>query len=1110
MSAQLQVTGEAKIRDIQGPVVANSGVITALDGAASQYVRGDGTLADFPTSTGGGSSVSYYLNSSVSQGTIGGVAYRELSKEPIIGAGTDIAISANGYVANYLTDANDPDVLSIPGGNFNCEFYFSVNNNTGNPTFYAELYKYDGTTFTLLGTSAGVPESINQGTTIAPYYFAIPVATAALSVTDRLAIRIYVNVSGRTITLHTENGHLCQVVTTLSKGMVSLNNLTDQSQYLATGTSGTNFAIVSSGDTHTFNLPVASAANTGKLSSTDWSTFNGKVPYTGATGSVDLGIYSLSAGELNIKKNGSLTSAINFEQATGTSIAGAGYTSIGPIGTDGVTFFFGGGTNSLTFKNNLLTSSRTYSLPDASGTLALTSNLSSYVPYTGATGSVDLGVYNLTSNLQYNKGIIVNKSSTTANSLNIEIAASASISGVGYISLTSIATDSLSVYFGGSTKVAILSGSSLSANRTFTLPDITGTLALLEGTQTFTGVKSFDTGILLKNGVITTTSGYTGIGASTSGINISLGAGGGGSLTFQSTGYNYTFPASSGTLALTSDLGAYVTLATNQTISGAKTFSTSFVASNYAEFSLGGLVYFNGSQLFNRGISFSDTGSPSIFADAQAFYVNRSGTTSTIVVRRDNVSGSSYAQTLSFSNNAANRTYTFPDANGTLALTSNLSAYLPLTGGTLTGALTTNGITNGDGTADTRIVTRPNTPFALGVQNSTTSNVYYLGVASSAATANFQIYNTFTAASIFSMTYQGAATFSSSVTAGGLITKTAGSAAALLMNDTSGNNKWEMGWEATSNNFYIYSYGGGISPFRITSGGNVGINTSTPSSFGNYTNFTIKGGSSGANLDLYNSANTRSANFVLNGTASAYIGTVNDIPFDITQNDVTRIRVASGGNVGIGTSSPAAGYLLDVYGTATFGASTTTGNKVHIGSGAVPSGAAGIGLWATGSNLFSIVGLGDTTIDSRGSYLIINPNGGNVGIGTSSPSYQLQLGADSAAKPTSALWTIASDKRIKENIIPYSKGLQELLNINPVTYDYNGLGGFAKGKGGVGIIAQEIIDILPDSVSSIKGKLNETDEEEIDILNFNGHELIYVLINAIKELKAEIDELKNK
>jgi hypothetical protein len=286
--SQLQVTGEAKIRDIQGPVVANSGVVTALDGDASQYVRGDGTLADFPTSTGGGSSVSYYLNSSVSQGTIGGVAYRQLGKTPISGAGTDITISANGYIASYITDANDPSLLEVPAGNFNCEFYFSVNSNAHNPYVYAELYKYDGTTFTLLGSNQAIPEYLTNGTTLSAYYFAIPVAVAALSVTDRISIRIYVNVDGRTVTLHTENNHLCQVVTTFSKGLISLNNLTRQNQFFATGTSGTDFGISSSVATHTFNLPVASATNTGKLSSTDWTTFNAKQTALNGTGFVKI------------------------------------------------------------------------------------------------------------------------------------------------------------------------------------------------------------------------------------------------------------------------------------------------------------------------------------------------------------------------------------------------------------------------------------------------------------------------------------------------------------------------------------------------------------------------------------------------------------------------------------------------------------------------------------------------------------------------------------------------------------------------------------------------------------------------------------------------------
>ena len=486
--SQLQVTGEAKIRDIQGPVVANSGVITALDGAASQYVRGDGTLADFPTSSGGGSSVSYYLNSSVSQGTIGGVAYRELSKEPIIGAGTDIAISANGYVANYLTDVNDPDVTIVAGGNFNCEFYFSVNNNSGNPTTYAELYKYDGTTFTLLGSNVGVPESINQGTTIAPYYFAIPVATAALSVTDRLAIRIYVNVSGRTVTLHTENGHLCQVVTTLSKGMVSLNNLTDQSQYLTTGTSGTNFAIASSGDTHTFNLPVASATNTGKLSSTDWSTFNGKVPYTGAIGNVDLGTYSLTATGVTANSFNAIGSGVQggyiyLKQGTTPYAYLLGSNGISADGTKFLLIANVDASNnkSALFELSSLTNntSRTYTLPDASGTLALTSNLSSYVPYNGATALLDMGI-----NPIWASSLFLNGTPTTIPGYLFlkKVSNSAYVNYDGYGGITAHLNNFtfISDVDVLNSKRAIFDLASLTnnTNRTFTLPDASGTLAL--------------------------------------------------------------------------------------------------------------------------------------------------------------------------------------------------------------------------------------------------------------------------------------------------------------------------------------------------------------------------------------------------------------------------------------------------------------------------------------------------------------------------------------------------------------------------------------------------------------------------------------------------------
>jgi|694.fasta_scaffold43030_1 hypothetical protein len=408
------ITETGNALTITGSPITSAGTINiGFAGAATQYVRGDGALADFPTSTGGGSSVSYYLNSSVSQGTIGGVDYRELSKDPIAGAGTDITISANGYVASFLTDANDPSLLEVPAGNFNCELYFSVNSNNHNPYVYAEVYKYDGSTFTLIGSSQSVPEYLTNGTTLSPYYFAIPVTQTTLAITDRIAIRIYVNVDTKVVTLHTENNHLCQVITTFSKGLTSLNNLTRQVQFLATGTSGTDFNISSSTATHTFNIPVASATNTGKLSSTDWSTFNGKqpalsgtgfvkisgttisydnstylttssaastyVPYTGATANLNMGSFDILLRDLavnNVQPNGDnvydigISGGFNFRNVYAYSFVKKGGTSSQFLKADG----------SVDSSTYLTTSSAasTY-LPLAGGTLTGTLNGTSAV-----------------------------------------------------------------------------------------------------------------------------------------------------------------------------------------------------------------------------------------------------------------------------------------------------------------------------------------------------------------------------------------------------------------------------------------------------------------------------------------------------------------------------------------------------------------------------------------------------------------------------------------------------------------------------------------------------------------------------------------------------------
>ena len=680
--SQLQVTGEAKIREIQGPVVANDGVITALDGAASQYVRGDGTLADFPTSGGGGSSVSYYLNGSVNQGTFGGSTYYQMSKEAITGLGTNFSTSSDGLLAQFITDVNVPDVTEIPSGNWNLEFFMNVSASSGAlASFYAEIYKWNGTTFTLIATNVATPEQLTNTTTVDAYFTSVAMPTTALSITDRIAIRIYANVAGKTVTLYTEDNRLCQVVTTFSRGVTSINNLTDQSQYLTTGTSGTNFNIDSSGDTHTFNLPIASATNTGKLSSTDWSIFNNKVPYTGANADVDLGFYSLLAKTLIANGNSSSSGSLHLKQNDTINVAGVNYGTIATNTLEQFVFYWENASFAKRFNLDFsllapLGTAKTFTLPDLSGTLALlegtqtftgikTFNLST-INETGIQLKNDIGIVPVVSgytNLNgLTNGLAITNSSGVSNNLLVPATVGYSYTfpaSSGTLALTSNLT-SYVPYTGATTDLSLGNNTLLSM------------FVFIEGNGTQGGILSFK-----QYGTsYTSTTDHTNIYATDTdklNFNFYQSGGSGKSFTFNvssltaNTNRTYTMPDANGILALTSDipsLANYVTLDGTQTITGSKTFSAATVFS---------------STTTHSGVASFGTGSPTAFATDGTLIIPKirlyNGTPATIY--SDFVSAAT-----------TNRSITVPDASGTMALTSNLSAYLPLTGGSLSGALT--------------------------------------------------------------------------------------------------------------------------------------------------------------------------------------------------------------------------------------------------------------------------------------------------------------------------------------------------------------------------------------------------------------------------------------
>ena len=301
------------------PLTGSGGTIAVAGaGYASQYIRGDGTLATFPAVGGGGGGVNFYLNGSLSQGTVGGHTYYQMSTNAIIDTPVNFTTSVDGAIGYFLTDVSSPNQLKIPAGNWNFQLYFSSSSSGGDPNFYIEVYKYNTGTFTLIASNSATPEYITNGTTTDLYVTSVAMPLTTLLAADRIALRIYINhTSGRTITLHTQGSTLCEVLTTFASGISALNGLTVNTQYFATGTSGSDFNISSVTDTHTFNIPDAGASARGVMT-TGTQTIAGAKTFSGnltANSFIKIG-----GGNLEfLKADGSVDSTAYVQSVTATS-----------------------------------------------------------------------------------------------------------------------------------------------------------------------------------------------------------------------------------------------------------------------------------------------------------------------------------------------------------------------------------------------------------------------------------------------------------------------------------------------------------------------------------------------------------------------------------------------------------------------------------------------------------------------------------------------------------------------------------------------------------------------------------------------------------------------
>lgn len=108
----------------------------------------------------------------------------------------------------------------------------------------------------------------------------------------------------------------------------------------------------------------------------------------------------------------------------------------------------------------------------------------------------------------------------------------------------------------------------------------------------------------------------------------------------------------------------------------------------------------------------------------------------------------------------------------------------------------------------------------------------------------------------------------------------------------------------------------------------------------------------------------------------------------------------------------------------------------------------------------------------------------------------------------------ASDDRLKTNKIKVDNALEKIDNLEAFYFEYNDLAkslGFSDSKQ-VGISAQQLKNVMPELVTLAPVDVDD-DGNSIsgeNYLTVNYHKLSVLLLNAIKELKAEIEEIKRK
>ena len=283
--------------------------------------------------------------------------------------------------------------------------------------------------------------------------------------------------------------------------------------------------------------------------------------------------------------------------------------------------------------------------------------------------------------------------------------------------------------------------------------------------------------------------------------------------------------------------------------------------------------------------------------------------------------------------------------------------------------------------------------------------------------------------------------------------------------------------------------------------GTVSITNTTNSSSSTTGAFTVAGGV-GIGRDLYvgedvNITSTLTVGGLIDGNGGATIdniriGIAGDNEIDTSTGNLT--IDSAGGTTTLDDN-------ISITGTATI-----TGLLDANGGASIDN----IQIGITGDNEID-TSTGNLTIDSAGGTTTLDDNvsvtgtlsvsstlsvNGNTTLGNDSGDVTTVNGELRVTGDIIAFYT--SDQRLKDNIQPIENPLTKVLSISGNTYSWNEKSG--KDGNDVGVIAQEVLEILPEAVTT----------RDSGYLAVDYQRLVPLLVEAIKELSQKVEYLEQK